>query len=371
MQNATQTTTTAQTSDAYSNFINSLDSEESRLTYRKSFVHFMRFCKKETYDQMLEEIQPTKKLEGLIRDFIIHLRDEKKVSSSTIMTYSAAVAHFYEMNDVIINWRKLRKFKGKMRKVVEDVPYTRDQIKTLLDRATPRDRCIILLMASAGLRRGGLPGLRLKDLQRIPKYSLYKIFVYKKEQEQYITYCTPECAKLIDQYLDWRARLGEELTAASPLFRKEFDTPAAAKPQPIVAGTISLMMARLLDRTGVRPRTQTSYIKSSLMECHGFRKFFDTQCINHNMNPLYAEYLMGHKTGLMKSYFKPSDMELLEGNDKSLGYAAIIPYLTINATEEENQRLKQQLVRKEIEYTKGWEMARSQIIEIKKKLGLE
>jgi hypothetical protein len=66
------------------------------------------------------------------------------------------------------------------------------------------------------------------------------------------------------------------------------------------------------------------------METHAFRKFFKTTCINAGMNPLYSEYLMGHKSGLTKSYFKPSDTELLEGNDKALGYASAINDLTIN-----------------------------------------
>ena len=138
------------------------------------------------------EIQSIKKLEGLIRDYIIYLREDRKLSPSTIMSYTSAIAHFYVMNDVTINWKKLKKFKGKYRSVVEDVPYTRRQIKSLIDRAALRERCMILLMASAGLRRGALPGLRLKDLTRIDKYDLYKITVYKKEQEQYTTFCTPE-----------------------------------------------------------------------------------------------------------------------------------------------------------------------------------
>jgi hypothetical protein len=48
------------------------------------------------------------------------------------------------------------------------------------------------------------------------------------------------------------------------------------------------------------------------------------------MNLLYSEYLMGHRSGLTKSYFKPTETELLEGNDKALGYAAVINELTIN-----------------------------------------
>jgi uncharacterized coiled-coil DUF342 family protein len=70
--------------------------------------------------------------------------------------------------------------------------------------------------------------------------------------------------------------------------------------------------------------------RTELMQTHGFRKFFKTTCINAGMNPLYSEYLMGHRSGLTKSYFKPSDTELLEGNDKALGYVSAINDLTIN-----------------------------------------
>jgi hypothetical protein len=66
------------------------------------------------------------------------------------------------------------------------------------------------------------------------------------------------------------------------------------------------------------------------MQTHGFRKFFKTTCINAGMNPLYSEYVMGHRSGLSKSYFKPTDTELLEGNEKALGYVAAINDLTIN-----------------------------------------
>ena len=359
------------TSDAYKNFISSLDSEASRRTYRQAFPHFMRFCKIDSYEEMLN-IQPAKKLEGIIRDYIIYLREDRKVSPSTIMSYTSCIAHFYEMNDVAINWKKLKKFKGRYRSVVEDIPYSRDQIKTLLDRASLRERCMILLMASSGVRRGALTNLRIKDLTPVPKYNLYKITVYKREQEQYVTYCTPECAKLLDQYLQWRSRLGEQLQPETILFRAEFDTTShmfIAKPKPLRADSISHIINELLDRTGIRPHTQGN-TKSSLMTCHGFRKFFDTQCINHNMNPLYTEYLMGHKTGLIKSYFKPSDNELLEGNDKTLGYTAIIPYLTINATEEENNKLKQQVAELKEYHSKEWELMRQQVSEIKKKMGI-
>ena len=336
--------------DAYRNFVNSLDSQASRKVYLQTFPYFIKFCQVDSYEAMLEI--PIRQLESKIRDYLIYLREDRKVSAATISLYLASITHFYEMNDVSINWKRLNRFKGKSRKcAIEDVPYNKDQIKALIDRASLRDRCMILLMASAGLRRGALTTLRLQDLQFIDKFSLYKITVYKQEQEQYVTYCTPECAKLIDQYLEWRRRLGEQLQPNSIMFRAEFDTTSnirIAKPKPIRPNTISRAITILLDKTGLRPRAQ-GWKKTALMECHGLRKFFNTQCINRNMNPLYCEYLMGHKTGLMKSYFKPSDQELLEGNDKSVGYIGVIPYLTINATEEENELLRRQVETLQVE----------------------
>jgi hypothetical protein len=48
---------------------------------------------------------------------------------------------------------------------------------------------------------------------------------------------------------------------------------------------------------------------------------------------------MGHKSGLIKSYFKPTDSELLEGNDKALGYVAAINDLTINEEYRLNKKI--------------------------------
>ena len=73
-------------------------------------------------------------------------------------------------------------------------------------------------MASSGMRRGAVPVIRLRDIERVEKYGILKFRVYTNEQENYITYCTPECSRLIDQYLKWRERLGEKFTQDTPLF---------------------------------------------------------------------------------------------------------------------------------------------------------
>jgi integrase len=256
------------------------------------------------------------------------MRQDRRLSPATVSVRIAAISHFYEMNDVVINWRKLKKFKGRHRNIIEDRPYTRDEIKKLVDVAPLRDKAIILLMASSGMRKGAIPYLRMRDITKIDKYQLYKINVYKKEQESYITYCTPECVRFIDQYIKWRERLGEKMTPNTPLFRTEFDPILQLnRAQAIGVEGIAGAIRRLINDTAVRISTGG---RTEIMQTHGFRKFFKTTCINAGMNPLYSEYVMGHRSGLTKSYFKPTDQELLEGNEKALGYVAAINDLTIN-----------------------------------------
>ena len=69
------------------------------------------------------------------------------------------------------------------------------------------------------------------------------------------------------------------------------------RPKPISHYIISTMITSLLDKTGVRVANQV-YQRTELMQCHGFRKFFKTTCINAGMNPLYSEYVMGNRSDL-------------------------------------------------------------------------
>lgn len=91
----------------------------------------MAFCKITDYEEMAS--LQAHVLEGLIRDYIVYLRQERRLSPATVSGYIAPIAHFYNMNDLEIRWKKLKKFKAKHYSVVEDKPYSREQIKTLID----------------------------------------------------------------------------------------------------------------------------------------------------------------------------------------------------------------------------------------------
>src|SRR6185437_8825237 len=117
------------------------------------------FCQKSRYQDML--LLPDSELESKIRDYIVHLRHDKRLALATVSNYIAPIIPFYDMNNFTLHWKRLKKFKAKHYSLVEDRPYTRQQIKQLVDAAPLRDKCIILIMCSAGLRRGAIQHLRI------------------------------------------------------------------------------------------------------------------------------------------------------------------------------------------------------------------
>jgi integrase len=274
------------------------------------------------------------------------------------------------MNDITtLNWKKVKSFMGEHEKVAEDRPYTHSEIQTLIAHTTPRNRAIILLMSSAGLRLGAIPLLRIRDLEPIDKYQIYKINVYAKSvKSAYFSFCTPECRKEIDSYLDYRRRWAERITDESPLFRLDYNIQKTTEARPITVHTIRNFMEDLLVRSGLRKlHTEGKVRRSHIMMNHGFRKFFETNGFKAGMDHMYLRRLMGHggKSDLEDAYLKLSEEELLEGDSKHVGFVSIIDQLTIdpkNRLEMENKQLKQEVTR--------FDKMEKQIQELNRKLGL-
>ena len=130
----------------------------------------------------------------------------------------------------------------------------------MLEKADQRGRIAILLMFSAGLRVGAITSLKIRDLEKIEKYQLYKIKVYENGGGEYTTFCTPECTREIDSYLEYRYRHGERpLKEDSPLIREQFninDEIRAARPRRIDTGAFRKMIKMIGTRAGVIEKQQ-------------------------------------------------------------------------------------------------------------------
>jgi hypothetical protein len=126
-------------------------------------------------------------------------------------------------------------------------------------------------MTSAGLRLGALQLLRVGDLIPVPKYNLYQIRVYaNSKSNRHHTFCTPECRKTIDNYLDYRRSCGENITPKSPLLRQEFDREdifqAVNDIKPLTGYAIKKAVTKVIYASGLRTplirHWQTRYINN-------------------------------------------------------------------------------------------------------------
>jgi integrase len=334
--------------EAYRNFVCSARSVATKNSYTKALRQYMRFKGLTVCEQLLKG-EP-KLIQSSIIDWLIHLKEVQNLSYASISLYCTALHHFYDMNDITgLNWKKISSFIGENIKTVKDRPYTKEEISKLLDAAQDkRLKIAILLMCGSGLRIGSISELKLGSLQPISKYGIYQITVYENTKQEYITFCTPECASIINSYLEYRKRNGDRLKPSEPLLRDEFDindSIRAASPKTLSTFSLRARIFTLLVSSGLRERklelekisagegekyTRPLHKRREVMQCHGLRKFFSTTCTLEGLPPLTVEILIGHRAlGLTGVYFKPTPNDLLEGNDKMLGYANVIDALTI------------------------------------------
>jgi hypothetical protein len=139
---------------SFLNFINAIRSPATQVGYRNSLRRYMKHLKVVNTDDLLIHQSDPKKIQSQIIDYIMSLRNDG-ISYSTIKFLVAPVFTFYQLNDVLINRKRVMRYLGEYRKVVKDKAYTTEQIQTALQNADQRMRCIILLLAS------WLPYLRL------------------------------------------------------------------------------------------------------------------------------------------------------------------------------------------------------------------
>jgi integrase len=315
-------------SSAYFNFINSITSQQTKQAYNQNLTRFMKFCNLDSVDNLLKiDMQKS------IINYVVSLKNDN-ISYSTINVLLAPIFHFCEMNDIILNKKKIAKYKPERMRVVNDRSYTDKEIAKILNIADIRMKVIILLMASAGLRAGAIPSLRLRNIDK------NKITVYEKTNDEYFTFCTPECRQAIDDYLEYRTRNGENLTPESYLIRQQFNINDIVKKsiKPIQVGSLMTLVKMITIRAGLR---QTNHIgkenkkeRKDIALTHSFRKFFTTTCINSEVNPEIREMLLGHKIGLASAYYRPTEEKMLAEYQKAANN------LTINEENRLNIKVK-------------------------------
>lgn len=357
-------------------------SEATKATYTRYINDFLAFYKITD----LKDIEPWKEryspklIRQMVLDFVIYLRDRDcGLSRSTIKLYCAALSHFFYMirdDDTHLNWTKVRMEFPPDERIRKDRHYTKEEIQKILGVCSRiRDKVIILLLVSTGMRIGGIHSLTWRDLtpKTTPQGKVYKIEVYSGSSASYYCYCNIETANTIDEYLNERTDNGEVLLSDTPLIRN-LKTLNVKNVKPLTDYSVKYTVGKIIRRSGIKNSFQfTGEAKLS----KGFRKFYKTEAESSGMKPAHVEMTHGHSIGMSDHYYRPQEFEVLSDY---MTHAA--DALTIDPTKklqqkindlegqqtEEIDRLKSQLQRYKDEQSRAQDTSMESIRELRKRL---
>jgi integrase len=322
---------TVEAKKPYDRFIDAVENPNTRHEYASSLRLFMEYYKVTEYEELLK--LTTEEAEDMVIQYILSMK-KKGLSEGLITQRAAAIRKFFSSNRVNLNWDFINQHKGKFKKKQKLEAYSHEQIEKLLQVCDLRTRCIVLIFSSTGIRIGALPELRKKHLKRIG--DLYQFTVYEGYDEEYVTFCTPECAIAIDSYLAYRERSGEVITEESYLIVRDFDSEDIRQTNlPVSSSTIRNIMSKRMIKAGLRKLehgVDTTHRKQIPID-HGFRMFFTSQLVNSKLQPELRWLLEGHA-------LKANDKSYVRVKDQLYDqYIKAINNLTINP----ENRLKEQV----------------------------
>lgn len=308
--------TTVEQGSEYFNFIHSINSEYTKKVYGYCLKQFLTYCKLDLHSFLKLSQQD-------ITNRIIHYLVQKKVSNQFKNLIFAAIRHACEINDVVLNWKKIKKFARSTHRTGNEIRgkdrgYTHEEIQKILEYSDQRIRTCFLILASTGIRIGALGPLKVGDLERID--DLYKVTVYSGEKEQYITFTTPECAIEIDAYLQFRKRKGEHITSDSYLIVKQFNF--GEKSQPFKGYSLRSILQNYIESAGIK-EIGSKFKRKETPLLHAFRKFFTKQLVDSKVNTEINRMLHGWDTGLMGRYYQPTEQDLLNEYYKAVSLLTI------------------------------------------------
>jgi len=320
---------------AFANFKDSINSEVTERNYTYRLKRFLTHNQISTPDKLLT--LPVDTLEEMIKAHTVYLQKEIK-SSAQAEIFQAALKHFCRMNKIKgVDWDLLQEFRNKAKTTKygqdRDDAYSHDQINRLLSICSLKQRAIVLIYCSTGIRLSALPPMKLRNMSKVvvngKEKDFYRFTVYENDEEYY-TLCTPECASAIDAYLQFRQRYFETLTPDSPLIREDFDTNSLIrkKPRHITNKSIQYSISLLLNKVGIR---EVDHVKDGFRSrkkvklIHGFRKFFKTQLLQSHVESTIRIMLMGQDLKLDEAYDRPSFDFIVSEYEKAIDLLTIDP----------------------------------------------
>ena len=293
-------------------FHESLQSKHSRLAYTYLVKVFREYHDIKSFDAILEISH--KEIQKMVETYVIHIK--KSINPNTVPTYMNPIKTFLEINDVDLNWRKIKRLYPNKIKRSGDSAYQTKDVKRMLDvTAQIRNKAIIHFLASTGVRVGAIPELKIRHLRDMPN-DCKMVLVYENSTEEYNTFLTPEASAALQLYLDERKSHGENLNEDSPVFRQRYLL-GIVEAKAISTEAIQAVVKRSCYNASIRGQKVNGRYSEQLV--HGFRKRFNTILkLNNKVNDNAIEKMMGHTNGLDGVYLQITTERLFEEFSKGI-----------------------------------------------------
>ena len=309
-------------------FHSGIKAEPTRILYDYALKKFLEYYRISNPDELPRIEQ--KEVQIMLEDYLIYLRNQNK-SRSVIKTFYNSLSLFLSMNDVICNWKKLKKMFPSAIKPRGQKPYSTEQVKQLLRLFgnSPKYYALVHFISASGVREGFSEELRIRHLTDMPN-DCKAVKVYGDDITEYDTFIHQEAVKALNEYFEHRKKKGEKLTPDSWVFANDFDTS-----KPITTNDICAHFSHKVK--GKIDRGELINGRYDIPILYGLRKRWDTIVkLIPKINPHVAEKLFGHSTTipLDNNYFKPQLEQLFEEYQKA------IPDLIIDDTFRLEQELK-------------------------------
>ena len=313
---------------------------ESKVTILNSYtnVQGLNFSDLiEEAEQEEETIQRLKKrtIKHRITQYQLYLVKQGK-QQSTINQYIATIKQLYKYFDIEIP--EISSLAIKNKETYDDL-ITHEEITNAINNTSIRNKAIITLLASSGLRKSDLHKLTIQDFHEATKEyhnanTVSELIQHLKNQKNivptwniiskknginYITFSTPESVTFILQYLTERL-FKQELTLEDQLFDVSIQA-------------ITVMFTKLNDRLGYGWKgTRRKF------HAHSLRKFFGTTLSNDDLDFLSCEFMLGHTLPSVQGsyYFGNPDKlknKYMRHMDK-LTFVSRINYITVTSNEK-------------------------------------
>lgn len=243
-------------------------------------------CFPDDPDRVIEEIKDGEADPYEVVSHVIETLREDDLAPKTISFYLYLLKRFFLFCDIELSDKRLKAKLNlkRVKNVRRDRALTIDEVRRLVSMAhSPQLRLLVWLMATTGLRISEALSLSWEDLI-LDDFPRFKVISAKTGDIREV----PVTRELLQELL--------KMKGSGKIFSYS-------------RFSASNTFSKLLERLGMRKKVGKGYD----VHLHSLRKFYKTRLEEAGVNPLMIELWMGHVSGVVHAYFKPSKkMEIEE-----------------------------------------------------------